>query len=451
VGIKHLVSIWWNKRERQGVCFTPLILDAESVLGYLKGREMLGNSASQAAKGIMREVEERGFAAVAEYSRKFDGVEMTRESVAVDEKELREAETSLTDEEKEAMLEMKGRIAKFAKVQKAALQEIVQTDADGTTRLVFKPVERAGIYVPAGRAPLFSSLFMAALPAKEAGVRDIMVCTPPQKDGKANRYVLVAASMCGIDRVLKIGGAQAIASMAFGLEGLQQPADVICGPGNAYVNAAKMEAAGRGIRIDVPAGPSEVLVIADGAADAAFVASDMLAQSEHGADSAAICICTDARTASAVAEQLQLQLSALPAGNPAFKSIPKWGRIWIATSVEEAIEAANQIACEHLELMAEGTGELVPLVQNAGAIFARTAETFCDYGMSGGNHILPTGKAARAWGGVSLQAFGKWVYIDEIGAKAQGKLAKKTALLARMEGLEAHARAAEARQEKRQA
>ena len=406
-------------------------------------------AARAVARGIIDNVRSRGFAAVAEYSRKFDGAQTTRENAAVTEKEFAFAESSLLPEEKEAMLEMKERIAAFARAQKAALGDVVQAGAEGQTSLVFRPVGRAGIYVPAGRAPLFSSLFMAALPAIEAGAGEIVVCTPPQKGGNADRCVLAAARMCGISKVFKIGGAQAIASMAFGLEGLLQPVDVICGPGSAYVNAAKMDAAGRGIKIDVPAGPSEVLVIADGAANPAFVASDMLAQAEHGQDSAAICICIGEGVADMVAGQLERQLACLPRANPAWQSVPKWGRVWVAGSRGEAIAAANSIACEHLELMVSDAGKLVPEIRNAGAVFVGTCEAFCDYGMSGGNHILPTGSAARAWGGVSVQTFGKWMYVDELGSAAQGKLAERTALLARMEGLEAHARAAEARGGKR--
>lgn len=411
----------------------------------MRTRKQSGNNASETAAKILADVKARGFAAVADYTKRFDGAVITPENFAATGKELAEAEASLLSQQREAMLEMRDRIASFASAQKSMLREVAQETADGTTSLVFRPVQRAGIYVPAGRAPLFSSLFMAAVPAAEAGAKEIVICTPPQKDGKANRYILAAAKICGIRKVLKIGGAQAIGAMAYGLEGLLGPVDVICGPGNAYVNAAKMAVAGSGVRIDVPAGPSEVLVIADATANPAFVATDMLAQSEHGADSAALCICIGEKAAKEVAKQLRLQIAKLPKDNPAWQSIQKWGRIWIAGSASEAIDAANNIACEHLELMVADSEELAPLVQNAGAVFIRTAEAFCDYGMSGGNHILPTGSAARAWSGVNVQTFGKWMYVDRIGKQAQEKLAKKTALLARMEGLEAHARAAQIR------
>ncbi len=344
------------------------------------------------------------------------------------------------------MLEMKGRVDAFARVQKASMGEVSQEGKDGRTSLRFVPVERVGIYVPAGRAPLFSSLFMAAVPAAVAGVKEIVVCTPPQKDGKANPFILAAARMCGISRICKIGGAQAIAAMAYGIEGMMARVDVVCGPGNAYVSAAKQAVTGEGVRIDVPAGPSEVLVIADCSANPAFVAADMLSQAEHGADSVAVCICESVGLARKVSAELSAQLGRLPEGSQARASIPKWSRIFVAKSTGDAIDAANELAPEHLELMVKDAEGLLPLVKNAGAVFVGTGEAFCDYGMSGGNHILPTNSAARAWGGVSVQAFGKWMYVESLSGAAQKRLAKTSALLARMEGLEAHAKAAEARE-----
>ena len=391
----------------------------------------------------------RGFAAVSDYTLKLDGVRITPGNVVATAQEFAEAGKSLSQEEKAAMLGMKSRIGAFARLQKASLADVVQKNSEGTTTLVFRPIERVGIYVPAGRAPLFSSLFMAAVPAYAAGVKEIVVCTPPQKDGRANPFILAAAGMCGISKVYKIGGAQAIGAMAYGLKGILGPVDLVCGPGNAYVNAAKREvSATASVRIDVPAGPSEVLVIADRSASPKFVAADMLAQAEHGFDSAAICICTDVKTAAQVADELQGQLGLLAPDNAACRSIPKWGRIWLANCTDDAIEAANLLACEHLELMVGGAEGYAPKIRNAGAVFIKTAEAFCDYGMSGGNHILPTGLAARSFGGVSVQTFGKWMYVDMLNKNAQKELAKTTALLARMEGLEAHARAAEARGKK---
>jgi len=386
-----------------------------------------------------------GFAAVAEYSRRLDGFALSLGNAKISRQEIEDAEKALLPAQQNAMLEMKGRVEEFARAQKASMGGVCLEGRDGKTTLGFVPVERAGIYVPAGRAPLFSSLFMAAVPAVVAGVEEIVVCTPPQKDGNANRFVLAAAAMCGISNVYKIGGAQAIAAMAYGIEGVMPPAGVICGPGNAYVSAAKQIVAGNGTRIDVPAGPSEVLVIADGSANPAYAAADMLAQAEHGADSVAWCICDSNDAARKISAELSAQLGKLPEGNAARASIPKWGMVLVAKSMEDALRASNELAPEHLELLVKDAARLLPLVKNAGAVFAGTGEAFCDYGMSGGNHILPTNSSARAWGGVSVQTFGKWMYTETLKETAQGRLAKATALLARMEGLEAHARASEKR------
>jgi histidinol dehydrogenase len=423
----------------------PVPLTAKAISNFAESRKAQDEKARKAASEIVADVRSRGFEAVAEYSRKFDGFLLSPGNAAATKKELAMAEKSLSLPQRAAMLKMKARVESFARLQMLRMGQITQKSADGKTTLKFIPLQRVGIYVPAGRAPLFSSLFMAAVPAQVAGVSEIIICTPPQKDGNANSLVLAAAKMCSIPKVYKMGGAQAIAAMAYGIEGMVAPADIICGPGSAYVNAAKQIVAGEGVRIDVPAGPSEALVIADVSANPAFVAADMLAQAEHGGDSAAICICDSGDVARGISAELSRQLACLPAGSPARSSIQKWGRILVAKGMDAAIDAANSLAPEHLELLVKDAARLLPLVKNAGAVFINTGEAFCDYGMGGGNHILPTNFAAKAWGGVSVQSFGKWMYAERLSVSAQKRLAKDAALLARMEGLEAHARAAEAR------
>jgi histidinol dehydrogenase len=423
----------------------PEKITKKAMSDFALGRGAQDGMARETASRIVDDVRQRGLDAIQEYTEKLDGVRLGAEEIAVPQEEMLEAAKSLLPQQKQAMLEMKGRIETFAALQRSKMGEILQEGEEGRTSLRFVPVRRVGIYVPAGRAPLFSSLFMAALPSIAAGVEEIVVCTPPQKDSSADGLILAAAGICGIEKVFKIGGAQAIAAMAFGLPGLLEPVDVICGPGNAYVSAAKQRVAAEGVKIDVPAGPSEVLIVADDSANPIFIAADMLAQSEHGQDSAAICICLSMEFASMVAKELALQLDALPSGSPARQSIPKWGRIFVAGSLDEAMDAANSLAIEHLELFVSDPGKAMQKARDAGAVFIDTAEAFCDYGMSGGNHILPTGRAARAWGGVSVQTFGKWMYVESLGLDAQNRLSKTAALLARMEGLEAHARAAEKR------
>ena len=444
---------WRTRGKRQGVCFTlpslrPVPLSSRAISDFLSGRKASDESARETAAKVIEDVRAGGFDAICAYSRKFDGLALTRKSALATSEEMLDAERALTPQQRRAMLLMKRKIERFALLQKSKMGKVALRDKQGATSLRFVPVERAGIYVPAGRAPLFSSLFMSAVPARIAGVKEMVVCTPPQKGGRANPLILAAARMCGIEKVCKIGGAQAIAAMAFGAEGLTPPCDVICGPGNAYVSAAKQLVASYGVKIDVPAGPSEVLIIAGDDAMPEFAVADMLAQAEHGGDSAAICICVSNAFAGKVADGLARQLALLPDMSPARQSIPKWGRIFVAKSMKEAFEAANVLAPEHLELFGKDAQKMAGMARNAGAVFVETAEAFCDYGMSGGNHILPTNSAARAWGGVSVQTFGKWMYEETLSRKAQAKLSDACALLARMEGLEAHARAAEIRKGK---
>ena len=444
---------WWKRGKRQGVCVTlpslrPVPLTSRAISDFLSGRKASDEAARQTAAKVIAAVRAAGFAALSAYSEKFDGLTLTRENAFATSEEMREAERVLLPSQRRAMLLMKRKIERFALLQKASMGKVSLKGSEGATSLRFVPVERVGIYVPAGRAPLLSSLFMSAVPARIAGVKEMVVCTPPQKDGRANPLILAAARMCGIEKVCKIGGAQAIAAMAFGAEGLMLPSEVICGPGNAYVSAAKQLVASYGVRIDVPAGPSEVLIIAGKRASPAFVAADMLAQAEHGGDSAALCICTSIALAKKVADEIARQLALLPDGSPARQSIPKWGRIFVTKSMQDAFEAADMLAPEHLEIFGKDAQKLAGTAKNAGAVFVETAEAFCDYGMSGGNHILPTNSAARAWGGVSVQTFGKWMYEETLTGKAQAKLSDACARLARMEGLEAHARAAELRKGK---
>ncbi len=432
--------------------FTKSIRNASAISetaisAYLKKRKTEDNKAFETASVIFKEIESKGFIAIAKFTKKFDKIEITKSNIKVPQSALKCAENALSADERAAILEMITRVRKFSIAQKKSMGKVSVKSTEGITELVFKPVETVGIYVPSGLAPLFSSLVMAAVPAQAAGVKNIIVCTPPKATRAQVRLIYATANLCGIKQVYRIGGAQAIFAMALGLEGLMPKAEVICGPGNSYVSAAKQIALSMaGVRIDVPAGPSEVLVIADESANTAYVAADMLAQAEHGAGSAAICICIGEETAANVIAEVSMQLEKLPESSPARISIPKWGRVWIAKDIDEAIGASEKIAPEHLELAIKNASKCAGMISNAGAVFILTAEAFCDYGMSGGNHILPTGTAAKTWGGVNVQTFGKWQYVEMLNGKAQSKLAKTCAQLARMEGLEAHARAAEIRE-----
>lgn len=385
----------------------------------------------------------RGLPAILEFTRKFDNVRVSKGSLRVRQAETDAAYSAIPKAQLSAMRSALRRIRKFHNLQRKSLLNVRMKSAEGTTELRWLPLGRAGIYAPAGLAPLPSSVLMAAIPAKLAGVRDIVLCTPPQKDGKASPAVLVAAAECGIRDIYKIGGAQAIAAMAFGLPGMLAPADIIAGPGNRFVTAAKSIVMQRGIAaVDTVAGPSEVLIIADSSANPAFVAADMLAQLEHGGDSLAVLLTTERKLVSEVEQELASQISKLPNGVQLEQNARKNGLAVVVRTLAEAAQLADSYAAEHVEVYCRGAGRVANALRNAGAIFVRTGEVYGDYGFSGSNHILPTGGAARFRGGVSVYTFMKYVLVERMSPLAQKRLAKKTAEFADLEGLPAHASSA---------
>ncbi len=321
----------------------------------------------------------------------------------------------------------------------------VETQQGLTVRKVWRPIDRVGLYVPGGKTPLFSTLLMLALPARAAGVGEIVVVTPPTAEG-LDPLIALAAELCGIDAVWTAGGAQAIAALAFGAGPIPR-VDKICGPGNAWVSEAKTQVAAMsgGPAIDMPAGPSELMVIADAGADPATVAADLLSQAEHDADAQVMLVTPDAALADAVVAALARQLADLPRRALAEAALAG-GRVIVVDSLEQACEVANLYAPEHLSLALAEAGALVPLIRNAGAVFAGygAAETFGDY-LAGSSHVLPTDGAARAWSGVSVHTFLRAMTVQSVSADAARQLAAPAAALARLEGLEAHARAADIR------
>lgn len=317
-----------------------------------------------------------------------------------------------------------------------------------TVRKVWRAIDRVGLYVPGGKTPLFSTLLMLAIPARAVGVREIVAVTPPRPDGGLDRAVALAAELCGIERIWTVGGAQAIAALAFGAGPIAK-VDKICGPGNAWVAEAKRLVASLsgGPAIDMPAGPSELMVIADDGADAAVVAADLLSQAEHDAAAQVLLVTPSLALADSVRAEIARQVADQPRGEIARTSLAA-ARIIIGADLEQAINVANLYAPEHLSLAVEGADALVPLIRNAGAVFAGplAAETFGDY-LAGSSHVLPTDGAARAWGGVSVYTFLKTMSVQSLTPDAARRIAAPAGLLARMEGLEAHARAADARLE----
>jgi histidinol dehydrogenase len=307
---------------------------------------------------------------------------------------------------------------------------------------ILRGIRRVGLYVPAGSAPLPSTALMLGVPAALAGCTDVILCTPPQRDGRADPAVLTAARLCGITRVFKLGGAQAIAAMALGTESV--PAcDKLFGPGNAWVTAAKQAACALpgGPAIDLPAGPSEVLVIADARADAVAVAADLLSQAEHGADSQVLLVTDDAALAEAVLAQLAPQLEALPRRATARQALAH-ARVILVDSLAQALAISNAYAPEHLILAVADPAAWLGRVQRAGSVFLGdfAPESLGDY-CSGTNHVLPTNGAARAYSGVSVASFQTSISVQSVTAAGLATIGPCAVTLARAEGLEAHAQA----------
>jgi histidinol dehydrogenase len=397
-----------------------------------------------AVQSIVDEVRRRGWRGLVDVAVRIDG-EAPRE---VDVRPLAAAARRRLPADQVAAIELAAeRIAAFQKASRPS--DFAMETAPGlTVRKVWRPIDRVGLYVPGGKTPLFSSLMMLAIPARAAGVSEIVTVTPPRSGGGLDERIALAAELSGIERVWTVGGAQAIAALAFGAGAIPK-VDKICGPGNAWVAEAKRLVSGLagGPPIDMPAGPSELMVIADESADASLVAADLLSQAEHDAAAQVLLVALSGAFADAVQAETENRLRALPRGKIAKASLRNARLIQVA-SLDEAIEVANLYAPEHLSLAIVSPDEAIAQIRNAGAVFAGAlaAETFGDY-LAGSSHVLPTDGAARAWGGVSVYTFLKAMSVQTVTPEAARRIAGPAALLARMEDLEAHALAADARLE----
>jgi len=404
-------------------------------------RPAISQSADLAAtvRRIIDQVRADGDATLRALSRRFDGCEL--DSLAVGEDEFADAENAIGAELKHAVASAKSRIERFHRLS-APQPVTIETAAGVSCERMLRPIGNVGLYVPAGTAPLPSTALMLGVPAQIAGCPNVVVCTPANKFGKADAAVLHVAALCGIRRVYKVGGAQAIAAMAFGTESVAR-CDKIFGPGNAYVTEAKRQvsSAPDGPAIDMPAGPSEVLVIADASANPDFIAIDLLSQAEHGADSQVVLIADDRRILEAVRDALVRQLATLPRADIARQALAK-SRLILAGSLDEGVAISNLYAPEHLILNVREPRALLADVQNAGSVFlgAWSPEAIGDY-CSGTNHVLPTYGHARAWSGVSVASFVKQITVQELSPSGLRSIGPDAALLARAEGLHAHERA----------
>lgn len=387
---------------------------------------------------IIENVKANGDRALKEYTLKFDKAKL--EDLAVSEDEINEAFASVEPEFIRVLQEAAGNIRAFHSRQ--LRNSFVITEKEGVVcgqRII--PIENVGIYVPGGTAPLSSTVLMDAIPAKIAGCKNIVMTTPPSADGKIDSSILAAAKIAGVDRIFKVGGAQAIAALAYGTESIPK-VDKIVGPGNAFVAEAKKQVFGR-VSIDMIAGPSDILVVADGKSDVKNVAADMLSQAEHDKLATAVLITDSMDLAAKVAAEIEVQLEALPRKDIARVSIENNGKIIVAPDLDLAIEAANKVAPEHLELVMDDPFKYLGMVRNAGSVFMGRycPEALGDY-LSGANHTLPTNGTARFSSPLSVDDFIKKTQYTYYSKEALEKVYKDIALFAEKEGLHAHAKSA---------
>ncbi len=388
---------------------------------------------------IMDAVHEHGDKALHEYGHRFDGVDL--EELAVSAAEVAEACARVPQELKEAIELAYCNIYDFHELQRNTQAPVKLETAPGVVcEQRTLPIQRVGLYVPGGQAPLFSTVLMLAVPAAVAGCEEVVLCTPPGKDGKVNPAILFAAELCGVKRIFKVGGAQAIAAMTYGTASVPK-VDKIFGPGNAYVTAAKQLASLAGVAIDMPAGPSEVEVLADSSCVPAFVAADLLSQAEHGPDSQAMLVTTSAAVAEAVAAEVEQQLAALPRKEIAARSIAN-SRIIVLADKQDCIDFTNAYGPEHLIIAMEGADAVAAETVNAGSIFLGnySCESAGDYA-SGTNHTLPTMGCVRAYSSLCIDSFQRKMTLQTLSAEGIRSIGRTVELMAQAEHLDAHARA----------
>ena len=390
---------------------------------------------------ILQNVKANGDKAVLEYAEKFDRVKL--ESLAVTPEEMKEAEAQVPIELKVAILLAQRNIYTFHKKQKFEGKK-VETMEGVTCWQKAVGIEKVGLYVPGGTSPLFSTVLMLAVPAKIAGCKEIVLCTPPNKEGKVNPAILYAAQVAGVSKIFKAGGVQAIGAMAYGTESVPKVYKIF-GPGNQYVMAAKQMVAMHDVAIDMPAGPSEVEVIADETANPKFVAADLLSQAEHGVDSQVVLVTTSEKLLEEVEYEVQHQLSRLPRWQIAEQSLAN-SKLILVKDMEEAISLTNEYAPEHLIIETKDYMELAEKVVNAGSVFlgSFTPESAGDYA-SGTNHTLPTNGYAKAYSGVSLDSFIRKITFQEISREGIQNIGPAIEVMASHEQLDAHKNAVSVR------
>ena len=385
-------------------------------------------------RSVLDDIKARGDEAVKEYEQKFDRVQL--DTLAVSQAEMDEAETLVNAELKAAIQLAHDNIRTFHESEKFVGQK-VNTQPGVTCWQKSVAIDKVGLYIPGGTAPLFSTVLMLATPAKIAGCREIVLCTPPNREGKVNPAILVAARIAGVSHIFKAGGVQAIGAMAYGTESVPKVYKIF-GPGNQYVMAAKQEVSLHDVAIDMPAGPSEVCVIADANANASFIAADLLSQAEHGTDSQAILITTSESTLEKVKDEVQRQLDLLPRKEIAAKALDN-SKLVVVADDDEAMALANAYAPEHLIIQTDNYDALAEKVINAGSVFLGkyACESAGDYA-SGTNHTLPTHGYAVAYNGVNLDSYCRKITFQHLTEEGVSHIGKAVETMAAAEGLDAH-------------
>ncbi|GGD28106.1 histidinol dehydrogenase [Flavobacterium orientale] len=388
----------------------------------------------ETVKSIFKEIQTKGDTAVAKYTSLFDGIKL--ENFLVTENEIKEAEKQVLTEIKDAIALAKSTIYKFHSAQKTSKIEVE------TTKGVFcwqekRPIQKVGLYIPGGTAPLFSTVLMLAIPAQIAGCDEIILCSPPDKNGKVNPAILYAANLCGVTKIYKVGGIQAIAALTFGTETIPKVYKIF-GPGNQFVTVAKQVATQFGTAIDMPAGPSELLIYADNSAIPAFVASDLLSQAEHGTDSQVILVSNSQKLIDEVEKEIENQIQVLSRKEIAQKAIDNSKLIFIEKE-NDALDFINEYAPEHFIICSKNEVYFINGIQNAGSVFIGnfTPESAGDYA-SGTNHTLPTNGFSKNYSGVNLDSFSKAITFQKISEQGLKNIGNAIEIMADAEGLQAH-------------
>ncbi|WP_299381536.1 histidinol dehydrogenase [uncultured Lacinutrix sp.] len=383
---------------------------------------------------VFEDVSKNGDEAIVKYTKKFDGCELTSNVVTAEE--IEKASALVSEDLKEAIQQAKSNIEAFHSAQKTDKVE-VETVKGVQCWQEKRPIEKVGLYIPGGTAPLFSTVLMLATPANIAGCKELVLCTPPNKEGKVANEILYAANLCGVTKIIKVGGIQAIAGLTFGTETIPQVYKIF-GPGNQFVTVAKQIATKFGVAIDMPAGPSELLIVADDTANATYVASDLLSQAEHGADSQVILVSTSKSLIEKVSIEVEKQLAELPRKEIATQAIANSKLIYVEND-NIALEMINEYGPEHFIVCVENEDLYVNRIANAGSVFIGnyTPESAGDYA-SGTNHTLPTNGFSKAYSGVNLDSFTKAITFQKISKEGILNIGNTIELMAEAEGLQAH-------------